>query len=152
MIARNRGTTACVCFDLHSSFMPVGAASRSSFAGAIRIWKRVGDRPLTPATRLWPALCSLENTKTGVALETKTDSNGYYEFVNVYLGSYRVWVVAPGFQTSSTDSFDLAVNGRQRVALTLQVGQTSQNITVSDAATQLETENSSRGKLSTQSR
>jgi hypothetical protein len=90
---------------------------------------------------------SLENTKTGVALETKTDSNGDYEFVNVHLGSYRVRIVAPGFQTSSTDSFDLAVNARQRVDLTLQVGQTSQNITVNDAATQLETENSSRGQV-----
>lgn len=87
---------------------------------------------------------TLDNTKTGVTLQTKTDTNGDYEFVNARLGTYRVTVEAPGFQTASTDSFDLTVNARQRVDLTLQVGQTSQNITVSGAAELLETENSAR--------
>ncbi len=90
---------------------------------------------------------TLDNTKTGVALQTKTDSNGDYEFVNARLGTYRVTVEAAGFQTATTDSFDLTVNARQRVDLTLQVGQTSQNITVSGAAELLETENSARGQV-----
>ncbi len=93
------------------------------------------------------ATVTLDNTKTGVALQTKTNSDGDYEFVNARLGTYRVKVEAAGFQTATTDSFDLTVNARQRVDLTLQLGQTSQNITVSGAATQLETESSGRGQV-----
>ncbi|HEY7304561.1 MAG TPA: TonB-dependent receptor [Bryobacteraceae bacterium] len=93
------------------------------------------------------ASVTLDNTKTGVTLQTKTDSNGDYEFVNARLGTYRVSVAAPGFQTATTDSFDLAVNARQRVDLTLQVGQTSESVTVSGAAALLETENSTRGQV-----
>ena len=93
------------------------------------------------------AKVTLENTRTAVTLQTKTDSNGNYEFVNVRLGNYRVRVMAPGFETSVTDPFDLTVNARQRVDLTLQVGQTSQNVTVIGAAELLETENSSRGQV-----
>ncbi|HZS54816.1 MAG TPA: TonB-dependent receptor, partial [Bryobacteraceae bacterium] len=93
------------------------------------------------------AQVTLENTKTGVVLQSKTDQNGDYEFVNVRLGAYRVRVEAPGFQTANTDPFDLTVNARQRVDLGLQIGQTSQNVTVTDAATLLETDNSSRGQV-----
>src|SRR5579884_48477 len=93
------------------------------------------------------AKVTLENTRTAVTLQTKTDSNGNYEFVNVRLGNYRVRITAPGFETSVTDPFDLTVNARQRVDLTLQVGQTSQNVTVIGAAELLETENSSRGQV-----
>ncbi|HEY1948589.1 MAG TPA: TonB-dependent receptor [Bryobacteraceae bacterium] len=93
------------------------------------------------------AAISLENTKTAVTLTTKTDNNGNYEFINVRLGSYRVTAEAPGFQTSSTESFDLLVNARQRVDLALVIGQTSQNVTVNDAAVLLETDSSSRGQV-----
>src|SRR5581483_720112 len=90
---------------------------------------------------------TLENTRTGITLNTKTDGNGDYEFVNVRLGTYRVRIEAPGFQTSTTDSFDLTIDARQRVDVSLQVGQTSQNITVEGAAALLETDNSTRGQV-----
>ncbi len=93
------------------------------------------------------AQVTLENTRTGVVLQDKTDQNGNYEFVNVRLGTYRVRVEAPGFRTSTTDPFDLTVNARQRVDIGLQIGQTSQNVTVTDAAALLETDNSSRGQV-----
>ncbi|HEX4748538.1 MAG TPA: TonB-dependent receptor [Bryobacteraceae bacterium] len=93
------------------------------------------------------AQVTLENTKTGVVQQSKTEQNGDYEFVNVHLGTYRVRVEAPGFRTATTDPFDLTVNARQRVDIGLQIGQTSQNVTVTDAATLLETDNSSRGQV-----
>lgn len=93
------------------------------------------------------AKVTLENVRTNVTLDTVTDSKGDYEFVNIRLGSYRVHVSSPGFQTATTDPFDLAVNARQRVDLTLQVGQTSENVTVTGAAELLETDNSSRGQV-----
>lgn len=93
------------------------------------------------------AAVSLDNTKTGVVLKTKTDSNGNYEFVDVRLGTYRVHIEDPGFQAATTADFQLTVDARQRVDLTLQVGQASQTVTVTGAATLLETDNSSRGQL-----
>ena len=89
----------------------------------------------------------LENTKSGVTAETKTDGSGNYTFVNAHLGDYKIIVEANGFQKSETDPFDLNVNARQRVDLILKVGAATQTVTVTDAAALLETDNSSRGQV-----
>ena len=89
----------------------------------------------------------LENVGTGVTVETRSDSNGNYEFVNQHLGAYRVRAEMSGFQNMATETFQVTVNARQRVDLTLQVGQATQNVTVTGAAALLETDSSSRGQL-----
>ncbi|HEX3879140.1 MAG TPA: TonB-dependent receptor [Bryobacteraceae bacterium] len=93
------------------------------------------------------ASVTLINVRTGVTINAKTDNNGDYEFVNQRLGQYRVRVTAQGFDTSETEPFELAVNARQRVNVNLQVGQSTQSVTVSGAAALLETDNSSRGQV-----
>ncbi len=93
------------------------------------------------------ASVTLQNVKTGVSLQTQTDANGNYQFVNQRLGTYSARVETTGFQTATAENFDLTVNARQRVDLTLQIGATTQNVTVSDAASLLETDNSSRGQV-----
>lgn len=60
------------------------------------------------------AAVTLENVKTGVAFQTKTDAAGNYEFPNERLGTYRVRVESPGFRTATATDFDLTVNARQR--------------------------------------
>jgi hypothetical protein len=89
----------------------------------------------------------LENVGTGVTVEARSDSNGSYEFVNQHLGTYRVRAEMSGFQNLTTDTFQVTVNARQRVDLTLQVGQATQNVTVTGAAALLETDSSSRGQV-----
>ncbi len=91
----------------------------------------------------------LENAGTGVRLQAQTDTNGNYEFVNQHVGMYTVRVTAPGFQTTVTDAFQLVVNARQRVDIGLRVGEATQSVTVTGAATLLETDNSSRGQVIT---
>jgi hypothetical protein len=93
------------------------------------------------------AAVTLENVKTGVAFQTKTDAAGNYEFPNERLGTYRVRVESPGFRTATATDFDLTVNARQRVDVSLQVGETSEKVTVTDAVALLETDNSSRGQV-----
>src|SRR3954464_3726700 len=61
------------------------------------------------------AAVALENVKTGVTFQSKTDGNGDFEFVNERLGTYHVRVEAPGFRTATAEDFDLTVNARQRV-------------------------------------
>src|SRR4051812_27617842 len=93
------------------------------------------------------ATVTLEGVRTGLSFQTKTDNDGSYQFVNQRLGTYRVRAEAQGFQTATAENFDLNVNARQRVDLTLQVGSTTQNVTVEAAAALLETDTSSRGQL-----
>lgn len=93
---------------------------------------------------------TLENVNTGVSVATNTDGNGNYEFVNQHLGMYKVRAEAAGFQTAEASSFELTTNARQRVDLSLKVGQVSSEVTVADAASLLETDTSSRGQVISQ--
>ncbi len=93
------------------------------------------------------ASVTLENVRTAAKSQIKSNSDGNYQFVNQAVGTYRVSVDAAGFQNSVTSNFDLVVDARQRVDLTLTVGQASQSVVVTDAASQLETDTSSRGQV-----
>ncbi|MGD0776593.1 MAG: TonB-dependent receptor [Candidatus Solibacter sp.] len=93
---------------------------------------------------------TLENVGTAIAVSTRTDGLGNYEFVNQHLGRYKVRAEAAGFQTAEASSFELTTNARQRVDLALKVGQASSEVTVTDAASLLETETSSRGQVISQ--
>ena len=90
---------------------------------------------------------TLENTKTGIQQNTATDESGNYQFLTVPIGTYRVSSEAPGFKKAMASDFTVNVAARQRVDLTLQVGDVSEQIVVEAAATPLETDTSSRGTV-----
>ncbi|MBL8215428.1 MAG: TonB-dependent receptor, partial [Bryobacterales bacterium] len=90
---------------------------------------------------------TLENTRTGVKQTTNTDENGNYSFLSQRIGEYRVSAELQGFKQVSSDAFVLTVNARQRVNLSLQVGEVTQSIAVTGAAEALETESSDRGQV-----
>ncbi len=90
---------------------------------------------------------SLQNVKTGVINTAKTNDAGNFDFVNVQIGSYRVKAEAKGFQSALTDEFTVAVSARQRVDVTLAVGEMTQTVSVGAAAALLETESSDRGQV-----
>ena len=90
---------------------------------------------------------TLENVHTGVASTTETDDAGNYNFLNVRIGAYRVKAELAGFRTAIADEFTVTVNARQRVDLTLAVGETTQSIEVKGAAAALEAESSDRGQI-----
>src|SRR5437899_6208469 len=90
---------------------------------------------------------TLENVKTGVSIVSKANDAGNFEFINVSIGTYRVKAESSGFKTSVTDDFTVTVSARQRVDLTLSVGDITQTISVKDAAAVLETESSDRGQV-----
>jgi len=92
------------------------------------------------------ATVQLLNLSKGVKVVRLTDGNGDYEFDSVQAGEYTLTVSAPGFSTSTTDPFTVTVGARQRVGLTLKLGSNSESVTVSGAASQLETETSDRGE------
>ena len=92
------------------------------------------------------ATVELLNVAQGVKVVRQTDANGSYEFDSVQAGEYLLSVSAPGFQGSKTDAFKINVGARQRVDLGLSLGAATETVTVSGAATQLETETSDRGE------
>jgi hypothetical protein len=90
---------------------------------------------------------TLTNVDTGVSAKFACGNSGTYEFLNVHIGRYELEAVAKGFAKSVSDTFQVTVDARQRVDLELKVGSISETVTVSGAATQLETDSSGRGQV-----
>ena len=59
---------------------------------------------------------------------------GAFDFLNVKVGKYTITVEANGFSKVSTSDVNVAVNARQRVDFTLQVGAVTESITVTGEA------------------
>jgi hypothetical protein len=93
------------------------------------------------------AKVTVKNVATGIALEAVTDANGDYLFPAVRIGVYQVTAEAPGFATAVAENVVVTVNARQRVDLTLKVGQVNESVTVQAEAPLLESDNSSRGQV-----
>lgn len=93
------------------------------------------------------ASVTLRNVATGISSSTTTDSNGDYQFVTTKIGNYQVIAEANGFGRVMADQVNVTVNARQRVDLSLQVATTVETVTVTDAASILETDSSERGQV-----
>jgi hypothetical protein len=95
------------------------------------------------------ALITATNVDTGVTMTRRTDTNGRYEFVTLRIGNYLITAEKAGFAIALAENIRLEVGARQRVDLGLQVGQLTERIEVSAAATLLETDTSQRGQIIT---
>jgi hypothetical protein len=95
------------------------------------------------------ATVTLTNVATGVSLTKTTDSQGAYEFLSVRIGTYIVTAEKQGFAVAVADNIEVTVGARQRVDLSLQVGQLSERVEVTAATTRLETDTSQRGQIIT---
>ena len=95
------------------------------------------------------ATVTLTNIETGVSATRTSDAAGNYEFMTARVGTYLVTAEKEGFAVAVADNVRIAVGGRQRVDLTLQVGALTERIEVTGAITRLETETSQRGQVIT---
>ena len=93
------------------------------------------------------ASVTLTNTQTGIALATKTDAEGNFEFSFVKPGEYSVRAEHPGFKTFVQNSLVLAVDQRGRIDPALEIGETSTTVTVEASAAHVQTESSSLGEV-----
>ena len=89
----------------------------------------------------------LKSAATGQSTTAQTDSEGNFQFINVRIGSYRVSAGLQGFSTAVAERVEVVVNARQRIDLTMQPGQVSETVVITDAAQLLETESSVRGQV-----
>jgi hypothetical protein len=90
---------------------------------------------------------TLTNVRTGTSFKTKTDNSGDFLFVNQRLGTYRVRAEMTGFKIAETSPFNLVVDARQRVDVKLEIGSVADSVSVTDAASLLEGDTSSRGEV-----
>ncbi len=90
---------------------------------------------------------TVQNLDTGVQKTTFTDERGEYEFLEVHVGRYKVVVQSPGFKRAETQEFRVEVGARQRVNVSLEIGEVSQTVEVHDTAAMVQSESSDRGEV-----
>lgn len=88
------------------------------------------------------------NTSTGVSSTLQTNGSGRFVFTSLIPGGpYTVTAEAQGFSGETRSGIVLTLNQIANVALTLQVGNTTQNVTVVGNANQLNTTTPSLGQV-----
>src|SRR5690242_9977291 len=78
--------------------------------------------------------------QTGQVRQDTTDSSGRYNIVNLLPGTYNVAVDAKGFKKFSQENLTVTPNVVSRTDVHLEVGQATEEVTVSGEAAQLQTE------------
>ncbi len=95
------------------------------------------------------ATVTATNIATGVATKTTTTSSGAYTLPYLPYGTYTIAATAPGFQTSSRTNIILRVAQTLTVNMSLDVGQVTQQVTVSSKPELLETGSAEIGRYIT---
>ena len=92
------------------------------------------------------AAVTLTNTSTNTIRQASTNEQGLYSFPSVPPGTYTLKVEHPGFKTA-TSNVEVEVQQSVRLDITLQVGEVSQSVEVSAAASLLQAENATLGAV-----
>ena len=88
------------------------------------------------------AQVSIANKATGENRDVTTNAAGLYAAPNLLPGLYDVTVAASGFSTAKESNVTLTVGGQQTLNLPLKIGEASQTVEVTGAATLVQTANS----------
>ncbi|HEV8189522.1 MAG TPA: carboxypeptidase-like regulatory domain-containing protein [Pyrinomonadaceae bacterium] len=95
---------------------------------------QIGGIIVDPAGAVIPgADVTVTNTQTGASLNTKSDASGRWMLAGVEPGAVSVSVSATGFNTTRTD-LQLTASQPARMGTTLQAGSVTATVTVTDAA------------------
>src|ERR1700739_2712270 len=92
------------------------------------------------------SVVTLSNPSTNAVRQASTNEQGLYSFPSVPPGTYTLKVEHPGFKTV-TSNVEVQVQQSVRLDITLQVGDVSQTVEVSAAASLLQAENATLGAV-----
>jgi hypothetical protein len=95
------------------------------------------------------AKVTLTNVETGVSAERQSDANGNFEFFTVRIGTYILTAEKVGFSVALVENIQVTVGARQRVDLSMAVGQLTEKVEVSARAMLLQTDSSERSQVIT---
>lgn len=105
-------------------------------------------RVLDPSTAaVAGASVTILNLDTNTTARARTNDTGYFEAPLLIPGSYRVTAESTGFKKSVHDGITLPVGSRIEVNLSLEVGSTSDSVSISAEAPLLETNAVSTGQV-----
>jgi hypothetical protein len=93
------------------------------------------------------ASVTLASQETGIESKTTTDEDGNYDFFNVKLGLYKITIEAPGFAKFTAEDVRVNVNARQRVDASLKVGAVTETVTVTGAASLVDSDSSDHSQV-----
>lgn len=86
------------------------------------------------------AQITIGNVGTGISTQTTTNESGNYTAPNLPAGNYTITITAPGFQKFVQQNVPVNVSQSIRVDASLQVGQATEEITVTTAPPGIETD------------
>ncbi len=89
----------------------------------------------------------ISNVDTGQAVTLITNDSGSFVAPLLLLGNYKLAAEHPGFKRFVREGIELSVNERMQVDITLEIGETSQSITVTEGAPLLEASDASMGQV-----
>ncbi len=107
-----------------------------------RIWGGITDQS---GGAIAGATVTITDTQRGVSRTLTTDDAGQYSAPNLTPGMYTVRAEFTGFQAIERPNIGLEVGKEIRVDLTLQPGQVSQTITITEQLPMIETTNATMG-------
>lgn len=91
------------------------------------------------------ATVTVTNADTGFTRDATTAADGSYRFSALPVGNYQVRASHEGFETEERKGLTLEVTQEVVIDLTLQVGATSQTVTVTEAVPLVDTTSASVG-------
>ncbi|MBI4908541.1 MAG: TonB-dependent receptor [Acidobacteria bacterium] len=95
------------------------------------------------------ASVSATNIETAAVRETKSDAQGRYSLVSVLPGAYKIVITATGFRSLTRTGIGVTINTVTRVDSRLEVGQVSEQVTISATAAALQADRAdTRAELS----
>ncbi len=114
-----------------------------------RFWARSAGAAITDASDavLQQAKVVLIETTTGVQRTTATNAAGDYSFSDLPPGTYAISVTAAGFKEVKSGNLILTAQQTARFDARLEVGESSQSVSVQATAATLNTENAQLGDL-----
>jgi len=93
------------------------------------------------------ATVTIRNVDTGIATALTSDVGGRYVAPNLLIGNYEVRAQQPGFRTEIRSGITLTVGRDEVINLTLSVGQTAEQVTVTAEAPVIETTTAAMSSL-----
>ncbi len=93
------------------------------------------------------ATVTVTNQATGETRTTVSQANGHYVLPLLPPGTYRVEITKPGFKASIQEGVQVIVTETNALVTHLEIGQTTQELTVSANAEQLQTDTTALGRV-----
>jgi hypothetical protein len=132
MVSKNTFLVLLGVAILMATSLAIAQSDRGTITGTI----------IDPAGLVVPgAIIKLTNQQNGSVSETVSTQTGNFTVPSLPVGIYNLSVTAAGFKQSMQENVHVGVDEVLRIDINLQLGQTTESVTVSAAAPLLRTEN-----------